>query len=73
MLIFLDICSKKLFFQRDLKKSTFSLNFDIFEDMDKQRFFQSDLKKLPFPRNVDIYVDMEYVVAHERLRNTDLE
>ena len=44
MLIFLDIWTKKLFIQRDLKKSTFSLNFYIFGDMGKKRFFQSDLK-----------------------------
>ena len=36
--IFVDIfghMGEKQFFQRDLKKSTFILNFDISEDMDK--------------------------------------
>ena len=30
---------QKQFFQRDLKKSNFSLNFDIFEDMEKKITF----------------------------------
>ena len=47
---------KKPYFLRDLKKSTFSLNFDIFGDICSKRLLQSDLKKKRrFPRNFDIF------------------
>ena len=58
MLIFLD---KNLFFQGDLKKSTFSFDFDIFlemfifADIGKKRFLKVISKKRPFSRNVDIF------------------
>ena len=38
--------TKKPFFQSDLKKSNFFMNFDNFGDKVKKRVFQSDLKKL---------------------------
>ena len=44
MLIFLDIWTKQ-FFQKDFKKSTFCLNFDIFAIWPQKDFFESDPKK----------------------------
>ena len=44
MLIFLDICTKNNYFS-DLKKSTFSMNLDIFEDVGKKRIFSKWFRK----------------------------
>ena len=59
MLLFLDILAKKII-QRDLNKSEFCSNFDIFVDMDKQRFFKVFTKKRAFHRNIYIFVNMTY-------------
>ena len=39
---------QKTIFKRDLKRSSFSLNFDIFGDMGPKGFFQSDLQMNSF-------------------------
>ena len=54
MLIYLDIGTKTNF-QRDLKKSTFCLNLDIFGDMGKKRFLQTYLKKRNFSKVDDFF------------------
>ena len=45
-----------LFFQRDLKQSTFSLDFYIFEERSKT-IFQSDLKKISVSSKFDVFGD----------------
>ena len=57
---------KKLFFQKELKKRSVSLNLNIFGDMAKKRFFQSAIKKTSLPRNMDIYGDLAYSVVHSK-------
>ena len=49
----------------DLKKSTYTLNFDIFGDMDKKRIFQNDLSKTSFSKNLIFKSDLKITCFSE--------